>query len=95
MGNLLEISPARIQNFYEKLSTAIRGPSGGREVHFLSSRTALVVLANKSNSPAIDTLRADLEAFERQEKIDLYLYLDGVIKPMSPDLLEQRPPEAA
>lgn len=84
VGNLLERSPGRIQSFYGKLGDAIRGNADGREIHFESSRSVIVLqrLQPGHDDPAriAFELRAELERFEQRERIDLGLHLANSIR---------------
>lgn len=85
VGNLLEKSPGRIQNFYSKLGDAIRGTGSDREAHFESSRVAVVIEripAGRTVEYAESSLRADLARFEENERIDLGLHLVGALEQM-------------
>lgn len=81
--SLLERSPERIQSFYGKLSRAIRGAEGGREVQFESSREVLVLQCTPRglNVERVEkALRDDLERFEHSERVDLGLHLDSCLQ---------------
>ena len=84
VGNLLERSPGRIQSFYGKLGDALRGENEGREVHFESSRSVIVLqrLLPGGLEPGriAFELRAELERFEQRERIDLGLHLAQSIR---------------
>jgi UDP-GlcNAc:undecaprenyl-phosphate GlcNAc-1-phosphate transferase len=78
VSSLLESSPERIQSFYGKLSRAVRGPRGLREVQFESSRALLVLQGMNTPVSAEEfekKLHTDLARFEQEEKIDLGLNL--------------------
>lgn len=83
VGNLLEKSPGRIQNFYAKLGDSIRGEPRFRELHFESSRVAVIlekIPVGKTADWAEATLRADLARFEERERIDLGLHLPACLE---------------
>ncbi len=79
VGNLLERSPGRIQNFYGKLGDALKGKGESREVHFESSRSVILLQriepGHDNPEQIISDLRLELESFENREKIDLGLHL--------------------
>jgi hypothetical protein len=98
IGNLLEKSPGRIQSFYGKLGHALRGMDDLREVHFESSRVAVVLQrlrAGENPAWAEATLRTDLTQFEVNEKIDLGLHLNNAIRHLPVPTAQDEQPTTA